>query len=215
MEEKIKNFTNDYFKEKGSTSIKNLNIVLVGPNGVWRSILINSALELDEALYTKEGEAEPCTMGIPVYYNSAIVNFIRVADSGGIEKSHEYGVDQVIKDIKEFIEGQLLTKHPDRYVNCIWHCITELRSEDVENESLVELSKIYDNNKLPIIIVNTKAMVPDLYKPIEKKIKDLKLDLEFVSVISKDIEIEEECEEENKDETESKKIKKKLVIKNE
>ena len=175
MEEKIKNFTNDYLKEKGTTTIKYLNIVLVDPNGVRSSILINSALELDKALYTKKGEAEPCTMGTPVYYDSVIVNFIRVSNSRGIEKSHEYGVDQVIKDIKEFIEGQLLTKDPDRYVHCIWHCITESRSEDVEKESLVELSKIYNDNILPIIIVNTKAMVPDLYKPIEKINKRFKI----------------------------------------
>lgn len=141
------------------------------------------------------------------------------ADYRGIEKSHEYGIDQVVKDIKEFIEGKLLTKDPDQYVHCIWYCITGARFEDVERECLIELSKIYDDNTLPIIVVYTKAMVPDIYRPIETKVKDLKLKLEFVPVISKDIEIEEECdddEEENEqDETNNnkKKMKKKLIKK--
>lgn len=218
LEEKIKKLTSDYLKEKGSTTIKHLNIVIIGPSGVGKSTLINSILELDEQQGAKEGEAEPCTMGKPIYYDSLKVNFIRVADSRGIEKS-DYGISKVIEDIKEFIEGKLLTKDPDQYVHCIWYCITGARFEDVERECLKELSKIYDDNTLPVIVVYTKAMVPEIYKPIENKIKDLKLKVEFVPVISKDIEIEEECdddEEENEQEEMSNnkmKTKKKLIKK--
>ena len=39
-------------------------------------------------------------MGTPQYYESNKINFIRVADSRGIEKSQEYGVGQVVKDVK-------------------------------------------------------------------------------------------------------------------
>lgn len=53
--------------------------------------------------------------------------------------------------------------------------------------------------------------MPALYKPIERKIKDLNLNLEFVPVISKDIIIEKEVEEEENsdEEEESSKNKKK------
>ena len=183
-----------------------------------KSTLINSVLELDQTNAAKEGEAEPCTMGTPLYYESMKVNFIRVADSRGIEKSHEYGVDQVVKDVKDFVEGKLLTKDPDQFVHCIWYCITGARFEEVEKESLVTLAKIYDNNKLPIIVVYTKAIMPALYKPIERKIKDLNLNLNFVPVVSKDIVIKKESneEEENSDEeneSDNKKIKKDIIKK--
>ena len=50
--------------------------------------------------------------------------------------------------------------------------------------------------------------MPSLYLPIKAKVEELKQGLEFVPVISKDIEIEEE------DKTEKKEKKKKIVKKN-
>ena len=215
LEEKIKQLTEVYLNTRGSKTISHLNIVLVGPSGVGKSTLINSVLELDKAHSAKEGEAEPCTMGEPKYFESLKVNFLRLGDSQGIEKG-SYGIESVIKDVKNFIESKLLTKDPDQFVHCIWYCITGARFEDVEKKSLEELAKIYNNNTLPIIVVYTKAMMPHLYKPIEVKVAELKRGLEFVPVISKDIEIEDEDgdEDENEeDEEEGNKKKKKKIIK--
>ena len=208
LEEKIKQLTDVYLNTRGSQTISHLNIVLVGPSGVGKSTLINSVLELDKAHCAKEGEAEPCTMGAPKYFESLKVTFLRLGDSQGIEKG-SYGIESVVKDVKNFIESKLLTKDPDQFVHCIWYCITGARFEDVEKKSLEELAKIYNNNTLPIIVVYTKAMMPALYKPIEAKVEELKRGLAFVPVISKDIEIEEENEEEDEEEDEGEENKKK------
>ena len=187
-EEQIKQLTNAYMKEKGSSVIQHINILLVGPSGVGKSTLINSVLHLEGDLCAKEGGSEPCTMGAPKYYGSTQITY-RIADSRGIEKSKDYGIDEVTKDVKEFIEKQLLTKEPDNYVNCIWYCITGSRFEEVEKETLETLSSVYDDNKLPIIVVYTKAAFPFLYEEIQKKVNQLDRNFEFIPVIAKDMEM--------------------------
>ena len=187
-EEQIKQLTNAYMKEKGSSVIQHINILLVGPSGVGKSTLINSVLHLEGDLCAKEGGSEPCTMGAPKYYGSTQITY-RIADSRGIEKSKDYGIDEVTKDVKEFIEKQLLTKEPDNYVHCIWYCITGSRFEEVEKETLETLSSVYDDNKLPIIVVYTKAAFPFLYEEIQKKVKQLDRNFEFIPVIAKDMEM--------------------------
>jgi hypothetical protein len=214
-EEQIKQLTNTYMKEKGSSVIQHINILLAGPCGVGKSTLINSVLNLEGDLCAKEGDSEPCTMGAPKYYGSPQITY-RIADSRGIEKSRDYGVDQVVKDIKDFVEKQLLTKEPDNYVHCIWYCITGARFEDVERESLETLSSIYDDNKLPIIVVYTKAVFPSQYKGIQTKISQLDKGFEFIPVIAKDFEFVEECDEDDEELDEnnnSKKTKIKIVKK--
>jgi len=187
-EEQIKQLTNAYMKEKGSSVIQHINILLVGPSGVGKSTLINSVLHLEGDLCAKEGGSEPCTMGAPKYYGSTQITY-RIADSRGIEKSKDYGIDEVTKDVKEFIEKQLLTKEPDNYVHCIWYCITGSRFEEVEKETLETLSSVYDDNKLPIIVVYTKAAFPFLYEEIQKKVNQLDRNFEFIPVIAKDMEM--------------------------
>ena len=187
-EEQIKQLTNAYMKEKGSSVIQHINILLVGPSGVGKSTLINSVLHLEGDLCAKEGGSEPCTMGAPKYYGSTQITY-RIADSRGIEKSKDYGIDEVTKDVKEFIEKQLLTKEPYNYVHCIWYCITGSRFEEVEKETLETLSSVYDDNKLPIIVVYTKAAFPFLYEEIQKKVKQLDRNFEFIPVIAKDMEM--------------------------
>jgi hypothetical protein len=59
----------------------------------------------------------------------------------------------------------------DNFILCIWYCITGTRFEDVEEETLKTLSEIYDDAKLPIIIVYTQAVIPGYYNGIKREIE--------------------------------------------
>ena len=137
--------------------VEHLNILLLGPSGAGKSTLINSVFK-QEMCKTQKGE--PCTKGEPKYYSSenteGYEKYIRLADSRGIEKG-EYDVTEVVNSAKKFINYYLNKKNPDEFVHLIWYCITGTRFETIEKEALIELSKLYTDNNLPIIVVYTMA----------------------------------------------------------
>ena len=59
---------------------------------------------------------------------------------------------------KNFFKSQLDSENPDLFIHCIWYCITGTRLEPIERDTLKELSKIYQSNSIPIIIVYTQAV---------------------------------------------------------
>ena len=168
--------------------INHLNIILVGPTGVGKSTLINSILKLPKNLEAKTQATDPCTMGEPHFYCSEKIPFLRLADSRGIEKG-KYRVEQVINSTVNFIKNQLKTNNPDQFIHCIWYCTTDSRFEDIEVETLKNLAALYDNSTLPIIFVYTRAVVPEFYQNMKKKVDNLGLKLEFVDIIAKEMEI--------------------------
>ena len=113
---------------------------------------------------------------------------IRLIDSRGIEKG-KYNIDEFIKEITNFIEEQELKGDPDYFIHCIWYCVTGTRFEEIEEETLKKLSSIYDDSKLPIIVVYTQAMVPKYYNAIKSDVLKLRNDLEFLPVVAKDIKL--------------------------
>ena len=69
----------------------------------------------------------------------------------------------------------------------VLHYITGTRFEDIEEETLKALSSIYDEAKLPIIVVYTQAIVPDFYNGIKKEIEKIGKNFEYIPVLAKDI----------------------------
>ena len=158
----------NYDIDKNKDKIKNakhLNIILVGPSGVGKSTLINAVLENENE--TKTGFGQTQTKGIE-YHESSKIDFLRLADSQGIEKNEKYGISQTCKNIQNFIDEQL-KEEPDKYIHCIWYCWKGTRLEDSEVNVLKTLSKQYTLDSLPVIIVYTNAIINKI--KFQRKIK--------------------------------------------
>ena len=188
--------------EQPNRKVNHLNILVIGKTGAGKSSLIAEMLRYDnENNYNigidnnKNGNStdnpqpgfwKPTTKGKPKYYESKTVPFLRFADTQGIEISSKksenpYGIDEVEKDVTEFIVNQNKSGNPDLYVHCIWYCFQphDARIQDDEEELLINLSKNYSIETLPIILVGTKANSQQLVNEFKENFKICKLPFKF------------------------------------
>ena len=181
--EKMKNFV--FKKSETDNIVQHLNIVLVGKTGIGKTTLINAVLNYDEKDFLKTGIGKPITKGEPKYYSSKKVPLLRLADSRGIELK-KYGIKELRDSINKFIKDKLESGNPDEFVHCIWYCISGVRLEEIEMDTLNELRKIYQTNSIPIIIVYTRAVSEEDVESMRKFIKDnYKSEDDFIPVLAR------------------------------
>ena len=140
-----------------SEKLNHFNILILGRAGIGKTTLINSILEFEgtpNELLTGEGTSK--TMGPPMGYVSDSVKGLRLWDSQGIDKE-KYNIPKVVEDVKNLINQASINNDPDKFIHCIWYCVSGNRFEKSESESISELMGIYDDDTLPIIIVYTEA----------------------------------------------------------
>ena len=178
---KIENFISN--RSKNDNLVKHLNIILVGRTGIGKTTLLNVVLNYNEKECLKTDFGKPCTLGEPEYHESNKVPLLRIADSRGIE-TKGYSIKQLSDSVNKFIKDKLQSGNPDQFVHCIWYCINGTRFEDIEEETLEELSKIYKENSIPIIIVYTQAINEEHKENMEKIIKE-KGKYDFMPVLAK------------------------------
>ena len=184
---RINNSLKKLSKKMSELEVKHLNILLVGPTGVGKSTLINSLLKLDEDKQAHADITKPTTKSFNVYESNEISN-IRLIDSRGIEKG-DYNIDEFVNEVKNYIEKSELNGNPDNFVHCIWYCTTGTRFEDIEEKTLNKLASIYDDSKLPIIVVYTQAIIPQYYNAMKEIIIKNNKNLEFLPVVAKSIKL--------------------------
>jgi len=136
-----------------SEKLNHFNILILGRAGIGKTTLINSILEFEgtpNELLTGEGTSK--TMGPPMGYVSDSVKGLRLWDSQGIDKE-KYNIPKVVEDVKNLINQASINNDPDKFIHCIWYCVSGNRFEKSESESISELMGIYDDDTLPRIIV--------------------------------------------------------------
>lgn len=161
------NINTSEFSEK----LNHFNILILGRAGIGKTTLINSILEFEgtpNELLTGEGTSK--TMGEPKGYTSEKVKGLRLWDSQGIDKE-KYNIPKVVEDVKKLINEASINNDPDKFIHCIWYCISGYRFEKSESESISELMNIYDDNTLPIIIVYTEAYDEETYEKVCDEVK--------------------------------------------
>ena len=184
---RINNILDKLSYKMSKLEVNHLNILLVGPSGVGKSFLINTILKLDGGKKANTKASKPTTKSFDIYESNKVPK-IRLIDSRGIEKG-KYNVESFVQEITNFVEAQELKGNPDYFVHCIWYCVTGTRFEDIEEETLTKLSALYDESKLPIIVVYTQAMVPEYYEAIKNEIYKIKNNFDYIPVVAKEIKL--------------------------
>ena len=174
----LENFIrNDKYRIK---KVGNLNIILVGPSGAGKSTLINTILNIN----AETGFGLPVTKNIEMY-SSEEIPFLRLVDSRGIEKDPKADINFIYQEISNYIKTQIEKNDPDKFIHCIWYCwASDTRLEEVEFNLLKQLSKEYSLDKLPIIIVYTKAISLDSVEKAKKFLKERNIENDFVETLA-------------------------------
>ena len=194
-----------------TTKMNHFNILVLGQTGVGKSTLINSVLKLPPEEEAETGTGKPITQETKEY-TSKSVKGIRLWDSRGIELK-DYGIEAVEQYTNTLIQKQIELKDPDKFIHCIWYCVTGERIQESEKDLLINLMNTYKDSVLPIIVVYTKASDDEKTAIMTQVINGMfngERKAEIVPVVAKEIVIrirEKTKNDDSDDETQNEDIK--------
>ena len=123
-----------------------------------------------------------------VLYTSQEIKYLRIIEVKGV--GYENTPEKTKKNIENLIEKKNKKKNNNNYnnvIHCIWFCVSETRLEKVgERELLFSLLKIYKENKMPIILVFTKADDSKEIEQMKTYMNKRDINNEFIPVLAED-----------------------------
>ena len=184
LKRKIKDKAQIYENDKEKHRINNLRILLVGRKKIGKTDLINYILELDP----KENDNKN-QRGDTQEFTSERVPFLNLIEYKGIGFNKDSNIEKIGNSITNYI-SELKNNSHDKFIHCIWYCITETRFGDLEINLLRKLKTSYGNdNKLPIIVVYTKTETNKIANEMEQHIKSQNIDTKFVKTLAQSFEL--------------------------
>lgn len=170
-EENILEKTSNRFDQKknkminDSNKLKNkFNILVIGPTGVGKSTLINEFFNIKDAVESY-GDAGTYTFNPYTTNNSEYTLY----DSQGLDYSRN------IDEYTDFLKDKIieLNKHPYSFIDMIYYCTNNNKRLQPKEINLIrELEKIYDLERVPLIIVHTQAISEQFHLQFENFVKD-------------------------------------------
>ena len=173
LEEDIIKKTNDKFDINrdrfinDSNKLKNkFNILVIGPTGSGKSTLINEFLNLEENKAI-EGYGDTITLDFKEYTSkNSKYNFI---DSQGFDFS------KPISEFSKIIKSKITkcNENPKSFIDMIYYCTNNMnRFQTQEIQVINELKKLFNLEKIPLIIVFTQCYFEEDYIKMKNFIQD-------------------------------------------
>ena len=177
------------FNSKFNNIMKSINVIngkkerkylilVLGKTGVGKTTLINSILNI-----SNKNENGPLSHKFVSYYESQNNNrnfeFLEVA----LEPCPPVYLQFCIYKVLRFIKSKFKAKEPEKYIDCIWFCITR-RFEAFERDWINNLKNQFKG--IPLLIVYTLAININTLDAKNKLLKQ-NLNLDLIPVLAKSI----------------------------